>query len=124
MPVTARESDDVVLLQHAWEEIFLAPWASWHRGVDGEHPMDAAVELTGHGLVTSAIVPAAHGPGMVLRAVNLTDLEVAGAWRVRPWPGEAWRVRADETRLASLDVVDGVVAFRAYPRELTSILVL
>jgi alpha-mannosidase len=124
MPITVRTSEDEVALQHAWEEAFLAPWAEWHRGQRPGPGIDAGAELIGHGLITSAIQPALHGSGIVLRSVNVTELEVEGTWRVRPSPQAAWRVRADGTRLAPLDVVEGAVVFRAFPRELTSILVL
>ncbi len=124
MPCAARQADDPVLLTRVWEEAFLVPLATWYRGRGAGVPSAGRIELTGHGLVVSAIKPASEGPGLILRALNLSGQAVEGSWRVAPRPGQAWRVRADETRTAQLSVTDAGIPFRAGPRELISIQVL
>jgi alpha-mannosidase len=106
----------------AWEEAFLVPHARWYRGRAATAP-NAGAELTGHGLAVSAIKPAEDGSGMVLRAVNLLDREVRGAWRITPAPTEAWLLRADETRVESLPVQGNAIPLRVGPRALSTILV-
>ena len=124
MPCAAEQADDPVLLTRVWEEAFLAPLATWYRGRSAGVPSAGRIELTGHGLVVSAIKPACECPGLILRALNLSEQAVEGSWRVAPRPGEAWRVRADETRTAQLSVTDAGIPFRAGPRELVSIQVI
>lgn len=123
VPCTPTMADDPVVLMTAWEQAFLAPHARWFRGRTAS-VQHVAVELVGHGLAVSAIKPAAQGHGMVLRAVNLTDREVNGTWRMTPGPSEAWRLRADETRLEKLDIEDSAIPIRVPARALSTILVL
>jgi alpha-mannosidase len=94
----------------------------WYRGRTASAPSLSA-ELVGHGLAVSAIKPAEQAQGMVLRAVNLLDREVSGAWRIDPVPMEAWLLRADETRIESLAIEGRAIPFRVGPRGLATILV-
>jgi len=123
MPCTPVQADDPVLLARTWEEAFLGPFATWYRGRGGEPPADTSIELSGHGLAVSAVMPAPDGDATMLRAVNLTDRDVAGSWRMTPGPDSAWRARADGTRVAPLEIMHDRIPFRAGPRELVSILV-
>jgi alpha-mannosidase len=122
-PCAPADADDPAVLHAAWEEAFLAPHAKWCRGRDAS-VANVGAELVGHGLAVSAIKPAEQGPGMILRAVNLLDREVNGAWRINPAPSEAWLLRADETRIESLAPDGAAVPFRVGPRTLSTILVL
>ncbi|HET7111438.1 MAG TPA: glycoside hydrolase family 38 C-terminal domain-containing protein [Gemmatimonadales bacterium] len=122
LPCASHDADDATALMAAWEEAFLGLHPKWHRGRTAAAPGISA-ELVGHGLVVSAIKPAEQGEGMVLRAVNLQDREVSGAWRISPSPTEAWLLRADETRIESLAIEAHAIPFRVGPRALATILV-
>jgi alpha-mannosidase len=121
LPCTPLQADDPVLLARAWEAAFLGPHGAWYRGRRAGSPSAGQIELTGHGLVASSIKPALNGPGTVLRAYNLSQAEVRGTWHVTPAPAEAWRVRADETRTAPLEVTGEGIVFCAGPRELVTV---
>ena len=120
-PCTAPAADDPAHLVQVWERAFLDPVVRWYRGRDAAPPAATCIELTGEGLVPSAVVPARQGDGMILRCYNVLEREVAGAWRVRPKAVRAWQVRADETRLGSLPVNGELIPFRAGPRALISV---
>ena len=122
LPCRPTEADDAVAIMAAWEQAFLGPQLRWYRGRSASAPAVSA-ELVGHGLVASAVKPAEQGPGLVLRALNLTDKEVNGAWRLAPPPTEAWLVRADESPLRPLPVEGSAVPIRVGPRAIATILV-
>lgn len=79
------------------------------------------VELSGSGLVATAIKESECGQWLVMRCVNLLDEPTDGAWRV-PGVKEAWLARLDETPLALLPVSDGAIAFEALPRAIVTVL--
>jgi alpha-mannosidase len=122
LPCSPSETDDVVRIMAAWEGAYLGPHACWYRGRSASAPAVSA-ELVGHGLVASAVKPAEQGTGLVLRAVNMLDQEVSGAWRVVPPPAEAWLVRADESRLQQLPVEGSAIPIQVGPRAISTILV-
>ncbi|HET8634652.1 MAG TPA: glycoside hydrolase family 38 C-terminal domain-containing protein [Gemmatimonadales bacterium] len=123
LPCRPAAADDPVAVVAAWEAAFLGPHARWYRGRSASAPAVGA-ELIGHGLVASAVKSAEQGPGLVLRAVNLLDQEVSGAWRLTPAPAEAWQLRADESRLGPLPVESWAIPLRIGPRATSTILVL
>ncbi|HET7601500.1 MAG TPA: glycosyl hydrolase-related protein, partial [Gemmatimonadales bacterium] len=123
LPCGPAEADDAVRMMTAWEEAFLGPHVCWYRGRSASAPAVSA-ELVGHGLMASAVKPAEQGTGLVLRAVNMLDQEVSGAWRLAPPPTEAWLVRADESRLQPLPVEGSAILIRVGPRAISTILVL
>jgi mannosylglycerate hydrolase len=89
----------------------------------------AGIELLGEGLAFSCAKQSEDGEWLVLRCVNLTDEDSAGAWRV-PHAREARVARLDETAAATpgegsgaaLTVRDGVIAFTAAPRAVVTVL--
>jgi alpha-mannosidase len=121
-PCGPTEADDAVAIMAAWEEAFLGPHARWYRGRSAAAPAVSA-ELVGHGLVASAVKPAEQEQGLVLRAVNLLNQEVSGAWRLAPAPAEAWLLRADESRVQPLPFEGSAIPIRVAPRALSTILV-
>lgn len=127
-PVAAEEGSGAA----AWDAVeaaadeFHAPLAGrmlrW--GIDVPDAV-AGPELVGAGLAFKCLKPRDEGPGIVVRCVNLTDVEQVGAWH---WPcpvARAWRARLDETVIEEvrLGAERRVVAFRAGPREIVTLLV-
>jgi alpha-mannosidase len=105
-------------------EAFLAPPVGLMRRALLEVPAELrGPELSGDGLVLSAVKPAESGLGTVLRCYNATTRAAAGAWRV-PWAvRSATLCRLDEEPLGDLRVArGGVVRFVAGPRALVTIL--
>jgi alpha-mannosidase len=84
------------------------------------------LELDGEGLAFSAAVPLADGC-VALRCVNVTDQPVDGRWRVQAPLAHAALGRLDGTSVAPLavtsDAGSSVVAFRASPRAVVTVLV-
>jgi mannosylglycerate hydrolase len=109
-------------LHDLWERAFLPIAGRWFRAANTLHVAGSAIELTGEGLVLSAVKPAEDGHGIVLRCWNATEQAVAGTWRVVPTPARAWIARADETKEDAIGVdAAGKVAFSAGPRAIVTI---
>lgn len=104
-------------------EDFLLPLAgeTWRTAIDPPVPVSGA-ELTGDGLVLSAMKPSEDGAWIVLRCTNVLEGPVGGSWRL-PGMSEAVLARLDETPLGSLAVSGDTVSFTARPRETVTILV-
>jgi mannosylglycerate hydrolase len=82
-------------------------------------------ELIGSGLAFKTLKPRDQGAGVVLRCVNVTEVEQPGVWR---WPdpiARAYRARLDETVLEELrlDAARRAVAFTARPAEIVTIVI-
>jgi hypothetical protein len=90
-------------------------------------PPAGGLTLDGDGLSLSAAKPSDDGAWVVLRCVNVTEREVAGAWRVRAVLGEAASSRLDETPLAPFVVAahgaETVVPIVVGPRGVSTVLV-
>jgi alpha-mannosidase len=81
-------------------------------------------ELIGNGLEASAITLAQQHDGIMLRAVNLTNAPVPGAWLLPPtgrWL--ATRCRLDETPIAPAAETESRIDFLAAPHEIVTLLV-
>ena len=124
-PVTSHDVEMGSVLPELWEDVFLPPQALWLRQAAPLHPVAMDARLEGAGLVFSALQPAEHGAGLVLRCYNARTSAVEGRWRLSGPAARAVRVRADETPLAELALEDGgrAIPFRAGPREIVSVLV-
>jgi mannosylglycerate hydrolase len=109
-------------LHDLWERAFLPIAGRWFRDANALHVAGSAIELTGEGLVLSAVKPAEDGHGIVLRCWNATEQTVAGSWRVVPAPAQAWIARADEANGDAISVdAAGTVAFTAGPRAIVTV---
>jgi hypothetical protein len=87
-------------------------------------PVVIGPELIGMGLEASAITLAQQHDGIMLRAVNLTNAPVPGAWLLPPtgrWL--ATRCRLDETPIAPAVATAARIDFIAAPREIVTLLV-
>jgi alpha-mannosidase len=81
------------------------------------------VELTGAGLAFSAMKESEDGEWLVLRCVNLLDIETRGSWHL-PYPvREAHLARLDETVMAALETFGAEVPFVAGTHAITTIVV-
>jgi Glycosyl hydrolases family 38 N-terminal domain/Alpha mannosidase middle domain/Glycosyl hydrolases family 38 C-terminal domain len=80
-------------------------------------------ELAGGGLAFSTIKESEDGRWIVLRCVNLTDQQVAGAWRLPFTVEEARLSRLDETPGGPAAVEGQAVTFIAEPRAIVTLLV-
>lgn len=109
-------------IEQAAEAFHAPPLALMRRSLRALPRAVRGPELTGEGLVFTAMKPAEDGKGVVLRCYNALDRAVAGAWRV-PWRvGEARLARLDETPLTSLAVErGGAVRFAAAPRAVVTV---
>ena len=82
----------------------------------------AGFELQGEGLAFSAAKESEDGRWLVLRCVNLLDVERAGTWRLGSAVGEAHLARLDETPSSPLQASGNSVPFRAPPRGVVTVL--
>jgi alpha-mannosidase len=79
--------------------------------------------LEGDGLALSAIKSSEDGAWLVLRCVNLTEREIAGAWVLGAPAREVRASRLDETVGELVGIQDNRVAFVAPPRAIITLLV-
>ena len=124
-PLVGGESSDVATLERLWQETFLAPQSTFVRKFAGQsEALDAiGAELSGQGLVFTAMKRADSGDGIVLRCYNVESSPVEGQWIFRSPIGSAMLVRADESVVAALAVDDEkMVRFTASARGIVSIL--
>ncbi len=118
---SARDLTEPDRLEEWWEDAFLPVRAIWLRDALPLAASSRAIELSGEGLVASAIKPAEGGDGGILRCWNARDRAVDGEWRITPPPREAERTFADERPgMPSAVGDDGTIAFRAGPGEIVS----
>ena len=69
------------------------------------------------------VITREDGRWLVLRCVNLLDVDVTGSWTVPFDVSECMTARLDETPIDALTSVDRVITFGAKPREIVTILV-
>ena len=81
------------------------------------------VELAGRGLAFSAMKESDDGQWLVLRCVNVTDEPVDGSWNLPFDVRDASASRLDESPLSELSSAGRLVAFRARPHDVVTILV-
>ena len=124
-PLVNGECADPATLEELWEEAFLAPQSTFVRKFAGDvAALDAiGAELSGQGLVFTAIKRAESGDGIVLRCYNVESIPVEGSWTCRSPIASATLVRANESVVAVLAVDDEkMVRFMAPARGIVSIL--
>jgi alpha-mannosidase len=81
------------------------------------------VALGGEGLALSAIKSSENGAWLVLRCVNLTERDAAGAWTLGSPAHEARESRLDETPGELVSIQDNRIAFTAPSRAIVTLLV-
>jgi alpha-mannosidase len=120
-PIAAPEVSPHAL-HDLWEAAFVPPSARWLRDTHALRLRPASVELSGNGLVLSAVKPSEDGDGIVLRCWNASEADVHGAWHIVPLPARAIQSRADEGDGDELTIApDGRVSFTAEPRAMVTI---
>lgn len=85
------------------EDALLPLTGSTQRDLIGAPPPIDGVALEGAGLTFSALKESDDGNYVVLRCVNVTDVEVRGAWILPRAPASAHVSRLDETPIAPLE---------------------
>lgn len=120
-PIALREASPE-RLERLWEAAFLPPSGRWLRDTPPLHVRSVSIELSGAGLVLSAVKPAEDGEGIVLRCWNSAEAPTRGTWRVVPAPTRATMMRADEERGDALTIdQDGSIRFTAGPRAMVTV---
>jgi hypothetical protein len=124
-PVTEGEIEGGTALPELWEDLFLPIRGVWMRQASPLSPAVFDIRLEGFGLVFSALKPADHGEGIVLRCYNATPRPTAGLWHFAEPVGSARRARADERELHEIRLGDGgrIVPFHAAAHEIVTIMV-
>jgi alpha-mannosidase len=110
-------------IEEAADSFFASPVGFMRRALLARPQDVRGPELSGDGLVFSAMKPAESGKGIVLRCYNAREEAVSGRWQL-PWPvRSAVRCRLDETPGERLTVdANGEIAFAAAAREVVTIL--
>jgi alpha-mannosidase len=80
------------------------------------------IALAGEGLVFSALKESDDGNYVVARCLNISDVEVHGAWVLPRAPGSAHVSRLDETPIAPLPMRGNRVAIVVAPHAIHTVL--
>jgi hypothetical protein len=110
-PVSASDLAAPERLERMWEDLFAPPVTRWIREYRGSDTLPAVAGLTleGEGLVLSTFKPAEDGRGAILRCYSVRGEAVGGRVRCARRLGKASLVRADESLVQELVIVDGHV---------------
>ncbi|MGH7524078.1 MAG: hypothetical protein ACREK8_07225 [Gemmatimonadales bacterium] len=124
VPLAANEADDVVALEHLWEETHLPLQSCFTRDFVGDLARldGVGISLQGDGLVCTAVKPFGSGPGVIVRCYNTAPVRVTGRLTTAKPIARAALLRADETMQAELPVSAGDVAFEVPPRGIATVL--
>ncbi|MDQ2767895.1 MAG: hypothetical protein M3Y30_12145 [Gemmatimonadota bacterium] len=119
----ARDDAAIAEIERTAED-FLHPLAGRTvRAVTELREETAGVTLEGDGLALSTIKTSEDGEWLVLRCVNLTEREIAGAWVLGAPAREARTSRLDERAGELVGIQDNSVPFVAPPRAIVTLLV-
>ena len=111
-------------IEDATDDFLLPLRGATLRDYDGEVHALHGIALEGDGLRVSAVTLTRDGTALLLRASNVTDANVYGAW-IMPHDGP-WEVKPcqlDETPTGPAKVTGARIAFSATPRALTTMCV-
>jgi alpha-mannosidase len=125
VPVTDAELNRPDVIERWWEDAFLPPQATFVPDFTGTPTtiLTPGLTLEGDGLVFSAIKPAERGHGIVVRCYNCEPAPVSGRWITGSPISAAMLMRADESTVRELNVIDRrVVEFVAPVRGIITIL--
>lgn len=119
----ARSHEVIDEIERAADDVLMPLRGTTLRSAITHPAPTRGIELHGHGLTFSSAKPSEDGRFLVLRCVNLTDVAVAGSWRVERAIIEAHLARLDETILGPASHAGDTVSFTAPPHGIVTVLV-
>jgi len=118
-----RDGGSTGLIEQSADDVLLPLTGSTLRSAIHVHESTPGVELHGDGLAFSACKDAEESEDVVLRCVNLLDVQQTGAWTCGFSIAAARRGRLDEQPGEPLTIRGSRIEFAAAPREVVTILV-
>jgi alpha-mannosidase len=118
-----RDARTIDAIEHAADDFLVPMIGATLRSALSVSDDVIGPELIGAGLAFSAIKESEDGRWLVLRCVNLTNEQVAGAWHLPFAVEEARLSRLDETLGTPAPSEGQDVKFTAEPRAIVTILV-
>jgi hypothetical protein len=123
LPHGARDDATVALIERTADDVLHPLAGRTVRSATALAEATSGATLEGDGLTLSTIKSSEDGAWLVLRCVNLTERELAGAWTLGAPVHEARSSRLDESPGESLRIEDNRVRFVAAPRAIVTLLV-
>ena len=112
----------IALIEHTADDVLHPLTGRTVRSATTLATTTAGIALEGNGLALSTIKTSEDGAWLVLRCVNLTEREIAGAWTLGASMSEARISRLDESPGELLRIQDNRVPFVAAPRAIVTLL--
>jgi mannosylglycerate hydrolase len=123
LPHGARDDATVALIERTADDVLHPLAGRTVRSATTLANATSGATLEGDGLTLSTIKSSGDRAWLVLRCVNLTERELAGAWTLGAPVHEARSSRLDESPGESLRIEDNRVRFVAAPRAIVTLLV-
>ena len=123
LPHGARDDVTIDLIERTADDVLLPLAGGTLRSALAIPVPTRGIELVGMGLAFSTAKESDDGTSIALRAVNLLERPVEGAWQLGFDVHEASLARLDETVLSPLSVDGRAIRFVAPPRGVVTVLV-
>ena len=122
LPHGSRDDATIALIEHTADDVLLPLTGRTVRSATTLATTTAGITLEGDGLALSTIKTSEDGVWLVLRCVNLTGREIAGAFTLGASVSEARISRLDESPGELLRIQDNRLPFVAAPRAIVTLL--
>jgi alpha-mannosidase len=119
----ARDDATIAEIERTADDVLHPPAGRTVRSATELPVVTDGATLEGEGLALSAIKMSEDGAWLVLRCVNLTEREIAGAWVLGAPVHEARESRLDETPGKLVGIQGNRISFVAAPRAIVTLLV-
>jgi len=119
----ARDDATIAEIERTADDVLHPLAGRTVRSATELHEETSGVALEGEGLALSTIKTSEDGEWLVLRCLNLSERDVAGAWVLGAPAREARGSRLDETLGELVGIQDNFVRFVAPPRAIVTLLV-